>query len=93
MIRRFLTRVLIVILIAACAYNWQQTQKLQGQVAALQAQAAQPRQVTVIETPAPEPHGSLSALPAQWQHYKQQVLHRAGLLRSTSKKVFSYVKF
>lgn len=90
MIRRFLTRILIVVLIAACVCNWLQVRTLQSQVAALEVQAAQPRQVTVIETRAPETHqSSLAALPTQWL---QQWLHRAASLRSTSKKALSYVK-
>lgn len=32
MIRRFLTRILMVILIAFCGYNWLQVQRLQAQV-------------------------------------------------------------
>lgn len=84
MIRRFLTRILIVILIAACAYNWMQTQRLQAQVAAL---AAQPRQVTFI-TRAPEAQSRLYSLQGQWKRLQ----HQAGMFRSTSKKVLSYVK-
>lgn len=91
MIRRFLTRILMMILIAASVYNWQQTQTLQAQVTALQAQAALPRQVTVIEV-RPSEHFGLSALPSQWNHYKQKMLNRTAALRSTSKKVLSYVK-
>ena len=82
----------MIVLIAACGYNWLQTQRLQGQIEALKVQAAHPRQVTVIESRAPEAQGSLVILPAQWQHYKQQFLHRAASLRSTKEKVLSYVK-
>ena len=92
MIRRFLTRILIVILIAACVYNWQQTQALEAQVEALKMQAASPRQITVIETHPAETRPGLAALPGQWNHYKQQFLHRTAAVRSTSKKVLSYVK-
>ena len=81
MIRRFLTRILIVILIAACVYNWQQTQMLQAQVTALEAQAALHRQSEMRP-----------GLPGQWNHYKQQFLDRTAAVRSTSKKVLSYVK-
>ncbi len=84
MIRRFLTRILIVVLIAACVYNWQQTRALQNQVAALQAR---PRLVTVVSRSDPPP----AALPGRWHQYKQQFLHRAAM-RLTMKKVFSYVK-
>lgn len=92
MIRRFLTRILIVVLIAACVYNWQQTQILQAQVAALQAQAARSRQATVLETRSPETSPGLAALPGQWSHYKQKLLTRTATMWSTSKKVLSYVK-
>ena|GEM_PF-1173291 len=84
MIRRFLTRILIVILIAVSAYNWQQTQILRVQVAALQAQAAAPQQAKTSP--------GLAALPEQWNQYKQALLNRAAAARSTSKKVLSYVK-
>lgn len=87
MIRRFFTRVLIVILIAACAYNWMQTQRLQAQVAALAAGAAQPKQSTVIAR-ASDVQNHLYSLQGQWKRLR----NRAGAFRSTSKKVLSYVK-
>lgn len=92
MIRRFLTRILIVVLIAASAYNWMQTQRLQAQVAALEARAAQPKQVTVT-TRAPEALGSLYSLHSLYslQGQWKRLRNRAGILRSTSKKVLSYV--
>ncbi len=40
MIRRFLTRILMVLLIAFCGYNWFQVQSLQGQVRDLQTRLA-----------------------------------------------------
>lgn len=40
MIRRFLTRILMVTLIACCAYNWVQVRRLQVQVGALNARLA-----------------------------------------------------
>lgn len=40
MIRRFLTRILMVILIAFCGYNWLQVQRLQTQVSGLNARLA-----------------------------------------------------
>lgn len=83
MIRRFLRRVLIVVLITACVYNWMQTRRLQAQVA---AQAAQPKQAIVI-TRAPEAHSRLYSLQGQWERLQ----HQAGVLRSTSRKVLSYV--
>ena len=88
MIRRFLTRVLIVVLIACCAFNWMQTQRLQAQVAALEAQAAQPKQITVIRR-APDAHSRLHSLQGQWERLQ----HQAGAFRSTRKKVLSYVQF
>ena len=84
MIRRFLTRILIVVLIVACIYNWQQTQTLQAQVAVLQAKSALPRQA--------DTHSGLPSLPGQLSRYKQELLHRTAAVRSTSKKVLSYVK-
>ncbi len=46
MIRRFFTRILIVVLIGFSGYNWVQTRMLQAQVADLEArQTAQARQV------------------------------------------------
>ena len=93
MIRRFLTRVLIVILLASCAYNWMQTQQLQAQVTALETQAAQPKQITVITRAPDAPFRlyslhSLYSLQGQWKRLQ----HQAGAFRSTSKKVLSYVK-
>ena len=40
MIRRFLTRVLMIILIGVCGYNGWQTQRMQGEMTRLQAQVA-----------------------------------------------------
>ncbi len=40
MIRRFLTRILMVILIVFCGYNWLQVQNLQTQVNSLNARLA-----------------------------------------------------
>jgi predicted nucleic acid-binding Zn-ribbon protein len=40
LVRRFLTRVLMVILIGFCGYNWLQVRQLQTQVAGLEAKAA-----------------------------------------------------
>ena len=105
MIRRFLTRVLIIILIAACTYNWMQTQRLQAQVAALETQAAQPKQVTLTKR-VPEAQGGLYSLHSYYFLHSYYSLHRlyslqgpwkrlqhqAGVVRSTSKKVLSYVK-
>ncbi len=86
MIRRFLTRLFVLTLIAGCVYNWMQTRLLQAQVAALEAQAAQPKRTLVI-TRAPEEHSHLYSLQGQWKRLQNQ----AGALRSTSKKVLSYV--
>ncbi len=91
MIRRFFTRLLILILIAACGYNWLQTQRLQAQVTVLQSQQnllrqsafQQPAPLTV-KTHTPEARLSLSALQARWKHLRNQ----ANAFRSTSKKVF-----
>jgi hypothetical protein len=102
-IRRFFTRLLIVVLIAVCAYNWVQTQRLQAQVAALEAQPKQ----TIVITRAPEApshFGSLSGLHSLQRFYSPQTFyslqgrwkrlqHQAGVLRSTRKKVLSYVHF
>ncbi len=61
MIRRSLTRILMVVLIAFCGYNWLQVRSLQAQVAELQSrQAARDRRT---ETPPALP--SLTALQAQ----------------------------
>ena len=89
MIRRFLTRVLILILIAACGYNWLQVQQLQGQVQQLQAaklQAAQSglQKQTVEKRHTPEARLSLFDLTLRWKHLRNQ----AHAFRSTSKKVF-----
>ena len=96
MIRRFLTRILIAVLIAACVYNWMQTQRLQEQVAALEARPALPAAQTVfVPTRAshvPEAHLSLLTMQSRWKQYEMQWQHRAGLFRSTRKKVLSYVK-
>ena len=64
-----------------------QTQRLQARVAALQAQAAQPKQ-TIVITRAPEAHSRLYSLQGQWKRLQ----HQAGVFRSASKKVLSYVK-
>lgn len=40
MIRRFLTRILMVVLIAGCGYNWLQVRLLQAEVGDLKARAA-----------------------------------------------------
>ena len=86
MIRRFLTRVLLIVLIAACGYNWLQTQRLQGQVFQLQAEQristhAPPQAAAQRHTP--EARISLAALKAEWKHLQQN-----SIFRSTSKKVF-----
>ncbi len=85
MIRRFLTRVLMLILIAACGYNWLQVQQLQQQVTQLQARqnVALPKQV-IVKRHTPEARGSLSILQSRWKHLRNQ----ANAFRSTSKKVF-----
>jgi hypothetical protein len=84
MIRRFFTRVLLMILIAACGYNWLQTQRLEAHVAQLQSQ---PHRISVTDSPktqTPEARLSLSSLQARWKHLRNQ----ANAFRSTSKKVF-----
>ncbi len=86
MIRRFLTRILVLTLIAGCAYNGMQTQRLQAQVAALEARAAQPKQSAFI-TRAPKAHSRLYSLQGQWERLQS----RAGAFRSISKKVLSHV--
>jgi len=75
----------MLILIAACGYNWLQVQQLQQQVAQLQARqsAVVPKQTTV-QRHAPEARGSLSSLQSRWKHLRNQ----ANAFRSTSKKVF-----
>ncbi len=100
MIRRFLTRVLILILLAACAYNWMQTQRLQAQVAALEATAAQPRHIAAVPH-VPDLHFRLSSLHGRYslhdlnflQGQWKRLQHQAGAFRSTRKKVLSYVQF
>ena len=87
MIRRFFTRVLIIILIAACGYNWLQMQRLQEQVAQLQASQrtfthAAPQTAAQRHTPAAR--FSLTTLEARWKHLRS----KADAFRSTSKKVF-----
>ena len=42
MIRRFLTRILMVVLIAACAYNWLQVRRLEAEVGQLKTRLAVP---------------------------------------------------
>jgi len=84
MIRRFFTRVLLLILIAACGYDWLQVQQLQQQVTQLQARQSTvlPKQISV-QRHTPEARGSLSSLQSRWKHLRQ-----ANAFRSTSKKVF-----
>lgn len=55
MIRRFLTRVLMVILIGACGYNGWQVHQLQGEVANLRAQVKSPKRATVTAPTVTEP--------------------------------------
>lgn len=83
MIRRFLTRLLVLTLIAGCVYNWMQTRLLQAQVTALEAQPKQ----TLVMPRVSEAHSRYS-LQGQWKRLQ----HQAGAFRSTSKKVLSYVK-
>ena len=42
MIRRFLTRILMVVLLAACGYNWWQVRRLQAEVGELRTRLAVP---------------------------------------------------
>jgi hypothetical protein len=84
MIRRFFTRVLLMILIAACGYNWLQTQRLEAQVAQLQSQKKRTIVIGDVKTQTPEARLSLSVLQARWKHLRNQ----ANAFRSTSKKVF-----
>ncbi len=85
MIRRFFTRVLMLILVAACGYNWLQVQQLQQQVAQLQARQSivLPKQM-IVQRRTPEARLSLSSLQSRWKHLRNQ----ANAFRSTSKKVF-----
>ncbi len=82
MIRRFFTRLLMIVLIAACGYNWLQVQQLQQQVTQLQARHNVPKQT--IKRHTPEARLSLSSLQSRWKHLRNQ----ANAFRSTSKKVF-----
>jgi hypothetical protein len=84
MIRRFFTRVLLVMLIAACGYNWLQTQRLRAQVTQLQSQQHRASVTGDAKTQTPEARLSLSVLQARWKHLRNQ----ANAFRSTSKKVF-----
>ncbi len=91
MIRRFFTRLLILVLIAACGYNWLQMQRLQAQVAALQSQENRLRKSAYrqaapmpAQAQTPEARLSLPSLQARWKHLRNQ----ANAFRLTSKKVF-----
>ncbi len=85
MIRRFLTRALLLVLIAACGYNWLQMQELQQQVAELRAgQTNSLPKLTRVKRHPPEARLSLSSLQSRWKHLRNQ----ANAFRSTSKKVF-----
>ncbi|MGI4788411.1 MAG: hypothetical protein ACRYFS_06120 [Janthinobacterium lividum] len=85
MIRRFFTRILMVILIAACGYNWLQMQRLEGQVTALQSQQFILKPGTSSKSHSAKPL-SLSELQTQWKHLWNQ----ADAFRSISKKAFSH---
>ena len=50
MIRRFLTRVLMVILILCCGYNWWQVRQMQQEIAALRAQVGPNRAAAQDDT-------------------------------------------
>lgn len=85
MIRRFFTRLLLLVLIAACGYNWLQVQQLQQQVTQLQSgqNSALTKQI-IVQRHTPEARGSLSILQSRWEHLRNQ----ASAFRSASKKVF-----
>ena len=85
MIRRFFARLLVLVLIAACGYNWLQVQQLQLQVTQLQArQNSVSPKLTIVQRHTPETRLSLSALTLPWK----QLQHQANAFRLTSKKVF-----
>ena len=96
MIRRFLTRLLILVLTAACGYNWLQTQRLQAQVTLLRTQqnvsrrsahhyaAPMPAQIQTPEARFSLPVLHRYHLQARWKRLRDQ----ADAFRSTSKKVF-----
>lgn len=79
MIRRFLTRILIVALIAVCGYNGWQVHQLQGQVERLQAQVQASRGKNALRT-------SEDASPIDKSWLDQADLHaaraRAAVLRA-----------
>ena len=90
MIRRFFTRLLLVVLIAACGWNWLQVQQLSAQVTQLQfaqqtlrpSGAAAHRHSYQAQTQAARL--GLPRLQDRWKHLQNQ----ASFFRLASKKVF-----
>jgi len=81
LIRRFLTRILMVILIAFCGYNWLQVKTLQGQVRELQAQQAIRERRPEATDGQRDWRKDLTTLQTEMKHLQQQSAafwHRAG---------------
>lgn len=88
MIRRFLTRLLLLVLVAACGWNWLTVQQLSAQVTQLQAarHSLQAARQSAQRLPTPPPSAAapghfhsqaarlgLPRLQARWKHLQRQV--------------------
>lgn len=74
----------MVVLMAACGFNWLQVQQLQGRIAELEARDLRPKHGPVTRTHTPEAGLSLIDLPTHWKY----LCGRADALCIAGRKVF-----